>query len=501
MRWFRVFVGMTIIASLCIGLGFTPDQAIAADITVGNGIYACSRDGLADAILEASPGGTVTFDCNPATITFNSEIEITQNVTIDGSNNGSPIIFDGNDATRFFDVTSGTLTLQHLTLKNGKTDQGTLRIAEDAAAEITDVTFDSNTATVYGGAIYNEGTLTITQSTFDSNTATSIGGAIDNLGTLTISQSSFIANSSGGDGGAIENAGDLTIRRSSFVNNHSSAIGGAIDAWLGSITIIASTLTGNTAGENNIGHRGSSIYISPDLNPVRIIASTIIQPENATPALYIHANDAVILEGVILGGDGPHCEFIANGDLTDTHTLSNDSSCNLQGTGSSQNVANLLLGPLTTATINGIDQSYYPLLQGSPAINAGPTTCDTDLIDGPDTDQLGNPRPIGPACDIGAIEGLILYPATLCANQWTGALKVSDNCSRSETTITLPDDAPLELCVNTWNSATRLAGTCTRAEHPVSISGDHSIPICINRWNHTIRITDHCTRSEHADWL
>ena len=44
------------------------------------------------------------------------------------------------------------------------------------------------------------------------------------------------------------------------------------------------------------------------------------------------------------------------------------------------------------------DDGYHPLLKGSPAIDsAAPEYC-------PPTDQLGNPRPQGDGCDLGAIE-------------------------------------------------------------------------------------------------
>ena len=44
------------------------------------------------------------------------------------------------------------------------------------------------------------------------------------------------------------------------------------------------------------------------------------------------------------------------------------------------------------------EDGYHPLLQGSPAIDSADAAyCLT-------TDQLGNPRPRGAGCDVGAVE-------------------------------------------------------------------------------------------------
>ena len=227
MRRFRVLVVMTLLASLGIGLGFTPQSTLAADITVGQNGYTCDYAGLAAAINDAIPIDTIKFDCpSPYTITFTGQIQIAKNVTIDGSNDGNPITLDGNHATRFFYVTAGKLTLQHITLKNGKTDQGALRVYEDGATEITDVIFDSNIATSRGGAIYNEGTVTITQSVFSNTESVDLyvdfdsgylrGGAIYNTGSLNVSFSTFTANRANFWGSAITNFGDALIYQSSF---------------------------------------------------------------------------------------------------------------------------------------------------------------------------------------------------------------------------------------------------------------------------------------------
>ena len=67
-------------------------------------------------------------------------------------------------------------------------------------------------------------------------------------------------------------------------------------------------------------------------------------------------------------------------------------------------------GILLPLADNGGGTQTHALVIGSPALDASPddATC-------PDTDQRGNPRPRGPACDIGSFEGV----AMLCNGRVT----------------------------------------------------------------------------------
>ncbi len=625
MQRFRVIVVMTLLGGVLLGLGFSPQATLAADITVTD----CTRTGLVTAISNAGPDGYVTFNCASPTINFFSMINIQASVTIDGSNNGNPITLDGNNQSRFFLVSNGAkLTLQHITLKDGyaRSDSnveiplgGALLINYGSEAEITDVTFESNEADA-GGAISNSGKLTISQSTFNGNSAQyggaifndasaeatitqttftsnhvevelgeSNGGAISSGGKFILNQSRFEGNSADGNGGAINffwpayNA----ISRTSFVNNQATLGGAIMVEQIAGVSVVASTFTNNA---------GSALYlISQTTNYVGW--STFIQTPMGGTSLYL-SNSSITLEGVIFGGVGTHCGFF-RASIADTYTISNDASCGLDGEGSQQNVSDLGLGPLTTTTINGVEQSYFPLVEGSLAINGSLETCDTTADDDTDSDpdQLGTPRPQAGKCDIGAFELVNNAPAveaggpytgvedeavnlsgsasdpendqitsqwsyafvsgadpgtsctfgdatqpattitcdgagnflvtltvsdswheavtdqasvtiaaisttTLCANRWNGALRMTDQCHRSEVQITVSRDSPATLCINNWDQATRIGQHCTSSEHQIIATGDDTIPVCINRWNFTLRAgTTHCTRSEFSDWL
>ena len=210
-------------------------ETLAADASVSTCDWA-SFSAAVDAV-QASGGGTITFDC-AGTITFTGEKVITSDVTIIG--NGS-VIFDGNGSTRLFTVNSGaSLELIGLTLQNGNS------IAD-------------------GGAIYSSGTVTITASTLSGNSAGSdeSGGAIDSDGgTLTITASTLSGNSAT-QGGAIDNDGGTVTITASTLSGNSATQGGAIDNDGGTVTITASTLSGNSASNGGaIDNDGGTINIS-----------------------------------------------------------------------------------------------------------------------------------------------------------------------------------------------------------------------------------------------
>ncbi len=334
----------------------------------------------------------MTFDCaDPATIFFGEnagQIVIDKAVTIEGSNvGGENIVLDreeGATPTNYFHVVStGALKLQDMTLQNG------------GGGSLVESTID-------GGAIQvTDGSLTVERVSFVNNRAFN-GGAIAIDGAeVTISQSRFERNESFRSGGAIDNGGvvdsdggTLQISQSTFDRNKSRS-GGAILSAGGSLTVVASTLTGNQGSVF-----GSTLNLPTDSGTAEIFWSTIVQ-SGSNDAIRIGNGRTVTVTGVIFGGTGRHC---TGPQLVDTYSLSNDESCGLDGEGSSQGI-DLGLGPLMSTTVAGVVQSYYPLLNGSPAINGGgPDGCDTDELAGFDPDQLGRPRAVGSACDIGAFE-------------------------------------------------------------------------------------------------
>lgn len=111
------------------------------------------------------------------------------NLTIDGSNNGSPIIIDGQNATRGFFAKQGDITLTHMTIQN-TIAQGGL-----GADTLTNCGAGGGGMGAGGGLFVYQAAVTLSDVTFDSNQA--IGG---NGGSSNCDQTCF-ANSGAGGGG------------------------------------------------------------------------------------------------------------------------------------------------------------------------------------------------------------------------------------------------------------------------------------------------------------
>lgn len=291
----------------------------------------------------------------PGTITLGSELPgliDTDRTTIDGDISGqanSDIIVSGNSSTRLFRVGAGaSVKMTHLSLVDGLVD---VDPADD------------------GGAIYNRGTLILSHCTVSGNSASNYGGAIYNYfsygSTLTIDNCTFSSNHAGATGGAIDNNSTLTVTNSTFYNNTADAPGGAINAYRGNVEIRNSSLSGNNASS------GGAIYIHESYLTVTVANS------------------------VFVGNGGGNCGHQGTTGLTDAggnlRWPATDSSC--VGT-----LANPMLGPLQD---NG--GPTWTMLPGddSAAIDAG--ICDPAVA----YDQRGIARPQGVACDIGAVEVVV----------------------------------------------------------------------------------------------
>ncbi len=295
--------------------------------------------------------------------------------------------------------------------------------------------FEENEA-MRGGAIRNHGKSHVRSSDFYFNFAED-GGALLNIGELTIIGSRFRGNRTSQNGGAIQNDGDLSIRRSEFtrsgafwggaLNNgpdgalriehslfeeNAAAVGAAIENR-GDVWVNSSTFTGNAAKENggaihdrghlfiynssfshNRAHRGGALYLvgnrffssDADLTHVTMVDNfadvggglVVDSLPHATVRLY----NSILANNV--GGDCVGELSQAQGNLIE------DGSCDAELSGD----------PALSELAESDDgsPSYYPLLPGSPAIDAAVSDhC-------PESDQIGTPRPQGEACDIGAIE-------------------------------------------------------------------------------------------------
>ncbi len=308
----------------------------------------------------------------------------------------------------------------------------------------TDVIFVNNVANNTaggggGGAIYMDGTkgmageVRVTTSTFTSNSTNQLGGAIfsfpEGTGAFYIDQSTFDGNTSNnrGMGGAIYHQSASTnelmrIDNSTFVNNRavagpadSASQGGAIWSTLAQLEIANSTFVNNDATHSLAGSLAPDNWRRGFGGAIRTSEATTIV--NST----IVNNRAGFVGGALAGGATVRNTIIANNtgenpwDIQQNCTVVvTNGGNNMQypqkttGNGNdyecfgSQTAVNPLLG--TVGNYGGQTQTV-PLLNGSPAINAG-SNCSAN-------DQRGFPR--NGQCDIGAYEfgaGIVLSGIT-----------------------------------------------------------------------------------------
>jgi hypothetical protein len=349
--------------ALCLG---TTQRTWAATNTVTT-TADTGAGSLRQAVASATAGDTIDFTVT-GTITLTSgEIALDKNLALSGP--GADVLaVSGNSASRIFNVASNaTVSVSGLSLKNGTDatgagggihNAGTLTLS---ACTISNCQAGASAPFSGGGAIFNatSGVLVVVNSTLDNNQAT--GGAGDESG-----------------GGIYNDSGSATISNSTIAANTAqgtNGFGGGVFNQSGSVVLISSTIALNSAAGAGGGVANT--------NGVFSVADSIIATNAATSATT-NAPDAIgdfVSNGFNLIGDGDDSTGFAAGVNTDQ-------------VGSASVPLDPLLGPLQN---NGGPTFTLALLPGSPAINTG--TCDD-----PSTDQRGDPRPVGPACDIGPFE-------------------------------------------------------------------------------------------------
>ncbi len=241
--------------------------------------------------------------------------------------------------------------------------------------------------------------MTITNSTISGNSAnTGDGGGIDSRGPVTITNSTISGNSAVNGGGGIDNNNTLTITNSTISGNSTVNRGGGINNSSNTLTITNSTISGNSI-DPRFGGGGGGIMNSAILNMVNTIVGS-------NPA----------------GGD-------CSGTITSgSHNLDSDGTCVTDGV-NNDITADPLLGPLQNNT--GPTETHA-LLPGSPAIDTGDdAVCAAPPVSG--LDQRGLPRPLGAACDIGAVELFRFVAVTKEEDTNDGVC--DDDCSLREAII------------------------------------------------------------------
>jgi uncharacterized repeat protein (TIGR01451 family) len=308
-------------------------------------------------------------------------------VTIRGAGARQTVI-DAHQASRVFNLEADKNVLEGMTITGGNTnpmsggevpgDGGGVLAYEAEEAVLQGVNVSGNLASQNGAGVsappegVNKTVLTIADSTIAGNRVTGgavegLGGGVYALGKLSLVNSTVTGNSAESTGLIVQGGGVL------LAIDPASAEGSEG-------TIVNSTVAGNSVGTGGVGG-GLAVY-----NPEPTIGGSAALSVKNT---------------IVAGNTGPggasDCAPVAM--VTSDHNISSDSSCLFTDAGSKQNTNPLLAGLAN----KGGETDTLALQAGSPAIDAGTNAgC-------PATDQRGVPRPQGSACDIGAFE---LVPTT-----------------------------------------------------------------------------------------
>ena len=329
----------------------------------------------------------------------------------------------------------GTLTISGSSFSGNSADStgGAIYNTEDGELSISDSAFSRNSAGA-GGAINNWGELSISDSFFSGNSANGAGGAIVSNGKLSIVNSTFsfnsasdgsaifnslgelisivnsiFSNNSAELGGAIRNFhGELSIVNSTFSNNSAKEYGGAIDNHGGELSIVNSAFSGNSAKEYGgaIGNGGELSITSSTFsdNSADVLGGAILNLKELSISSSTFSGNATEVGGAIVNWEERELSLInsiiagrgENACYSIGELKRNISNFIQDGSCSPAFSSDPMLGELIEPEDGS--PAYFPLLAGSPAIDAA----DDDYC--PETDQIGTVRPQGGGCDIGAIE-------------------------------------------------------------------------------------------------
>ena len=395
-----------------------------------------SADGvvtLREAITSANDtagADAITFDSSvfssEQTIDLVSQLpDVTDDVTITGpgadlltidAGNGTDGQFNTNDGFRIVNIDDGDdsneidVELSGLTLTGGDAATSAGAIFNNENLIVTDSTITGNAG--FGGGGINSGgyaqddsTLTIIRSTISGNDA-SYGGGVYNVGTVTLADSTISDNTTFGDGAGLANFNTTTVTNSTISNNTSSnGVGGGFvnfsfpDEAAPTLTITNSTISGNSADFGG----GISNFYGDNLT---VISSTVTGNtstdgrgggiDNASYNEFTLVNSIVAnsVGGDIGGGASDEGRVFAGSFNLIGDALAEDLDGPVLDQLTDTVIGDPLLGPLAD---NGGPTQTHALLPGSPAIDAGDSSvAETE-------DQRGLARNVN-GVDIGAFE-------------------------------------------------------------------------------------------------
>ncbi len=262
------------------------------------------------------------------------------------SQNGT--IINGTDTNWIFNIASGVnVTICNLTFTNGNAYEGGA-ILNYGILSISNCTFNENTATHWGGAIFSykggNNVMSLTDCTFTKNTVFHGGGAIAYTSFCNVTNCTFMYNSVIGSdswcGGAIGaySGSNSIVTECTFVGNSvdpvSTSLGG------GAIYVYDATLTANfNRFYNNSARLGDALFyntnkgtmnaennwwgsnVDPTVGNLIFVANPIYGPVDANPwiILTVNATPTTIYNGGSSAITADFNHINGGGDLVGGH--------------------------------------------------------------------------------------------------------------------------------------------------------------------------------------
>lgn len=263
--------GSTFSGNLAQNIGGGIYNAQGSTLTVDSSIFSNNHAGIAGGLYN-----------DPAATTSVNNSQLLNNVAAQGGG----IINHGT-----FTLTGSTVSGNSVS-GTGLNNGGGIYNGSAGNISISNTTIISNSASLFGGGFYNEGTISLTDSTLDANIGTGgagggaiynqlgsvhasgttfsnniapFGGAIwNNGGTLNFDKTTFTANKTSdtqnyGYGGGIlnDNSGSLTLTNSTFSDNLARVGGALANTSSGFFSVTTSVFTGNSAVSGQGGSIGN----------------------------------------------------------------------------------------------------------------------------------------------------------------------------------------------------------------------------------------------------
>jgi len=432
-------IHLAILTALLFCVSAMPARAATIIVTNTND---SGPGSLRQALRVANDGDMITFAVTGSIALTSGGLPVNKNLTISGPGKDQ-LSVDGNQALLVFGVfPDKTATISDLTIRNSQTGiwngNGTLTVSNCAVSGNSEVglfndgvpsvltvsncivsgnsygiyndhgeasvsncivrsnqsggVFDNGVAGGPSDHIFGSGTLTIADSIINDNSGP---GVDNNSGGVTIVDSTISGNSVGKTGGGVytyQNGGkipgNLTVISSTISGNFASSAGGGIACGLSGLTIINSTISGNSAGAYGGGIANGSLG-------VMIVNSTVSGNWAATCGGI--CGGTIEIGNTILNANAAGS---IDGSVTSRgyNVCSDDAGGLLNGPGDQINT-DPLLGPLRDH--GGPTLTHLPL-RGSPAIDAG----DPNFTPPPFHDQRGPcfDRVFGGRIDVGSVE-------------------------------------------------------------------------------------------------